>query len=332
MIMALREQQGQAATEFIIASVFILVPLFLIIPLLGKYIDIRHAAIQQARFEAWEYTVWYGSGEKIMTGVKDSQSAGRKSYDQTRQEGISLFFSNPRSRDYGQPGAEYQANPLWFDHRGDSLFANVAVPGTSGDISENQTPDPTVGIFDVVLKLLSWIFQAFGEIMSWVGVHADFDAINTDAYFTTNVDIQVRSLDEILPETSLAQIKRNTTAHPLTIHAKASVLTNNWNAGSRDNATTETRGLVFTALLKPLSDTLNIVSTTLNHIAHYLYYLGFEIQAPGVPDFGYVQDDLIPLEHLNENTKILKEAKIEADKESKSEEIEQGLFYYEEPR
>lgn len=316
-------QSGQAATEFIIASVFILVPIFLIIPLLGKYIDIRHAAIAQARYEAWEYTVWYGPGERIMKGIKDSQSAGRKKYTQTRQEGINIFFADPWDAQYGQPGFAYRENLLWRDHRGDSLFSSQAQVITSGNIKENRTPDPTAGIFDKILKVLNWLLRAFGEIMSWVGVHADFDAIYTDAYFTSNVNIQVRSIDDILPFYTLSEIKKNPLATPLEIQARSSVLANSWNAGSRDNATSETRGLVFTALLKPLSDTANTIISKLNKLAHYLYYVGFEIQLPGVPDFGYVKDDLIPLEYLNENTEVLKTAG--------GEKNNQGLYYYDEP-
>jgi len=315
--------RGQAASEFVLAATFFLVPLFLIIPLLGKYIDIHHAAIQQARYEAWEYTAWNGPRQHIMAGIKDSQSAGRKKYIQTREEGIGIFFSNPRAEDYGTPQAIYKENPLWFDHRGDSLFSETGTPITGGEIRENPTPDPTGGIFDTILKVLSWVFQAFGEIMSWVGVHADFDAINTDSYFTSQVAVQVRSLSDILPLHSQEGAPVNGSSQPLTIKAKASVLTNPWNAGSRENASSETRGMVFTALLKPVSDTLNTFSSTVNKLAHLFYYLGFEMQAPGFPDFGYVSDDMVPLEHLNENKKVLKEAGID--------DTHQGLFYYEEP-
>ena len=51
-------------TETLITASTILVPLLLLIPLFGKYIDIKHSAIQAARYEAWEYTVWYGNNAK----------------------------------------------------------------------------------------------------------------------------------------------------------------------------------------------------------------------------------------------------------------------------
>jgi hypothetical protein len=48
-----RCERGQAMTEVLIAATFILVPLFLIVPAFGKFIDMRHATIQAARYQAW---------------------------------------------------------------------------------------------------------------------------------------------------------------------------------------------------------------------------------------------------------------------------------------
>src|SRR5690606_24618203 len=54
-----RKMRGQAMTEFVVSAAFVLVPLFIIIPILGKYVDMKHMAVQAARYEAWEYTVNY---------------------------------------------------------------------------------------------------------------------------------------------------------------------------------------------------------------------------------------------------------------------------------
>lgn len=307
-------ENGQAATEFIIAAVFILVPLFLIIPLLGKYIDIRHAAIQQARYEAWEYTVWAGPKEKILDGIKEEQSAGRKKFDDTRNEGLGYFFGDLQSSTYGTPGNTFTLNPLWRDHRGRSLFPGTAGAIQSGDIKEQKTPDPTAGIFDFVLKLLSDIIALYGDLLHLVGVKAKFDAIYTNGYFTSIVNVKVNSIDDILPRYSLSDVKSDIAKHPLEFKAKAAVLTNGWNAGSSENAITESRGLVFTALLKPVSDTVNTIIYGINKFLSWIPL--FQIKLPGMPDFGYVQDDLVPFEHLEENKKELKE--------------KYGLYYYKE--
>lgn len=304
-------QAGQAASECIIASVFLLIPLFLIIPLLGKYIDIRHAAINQARFEAWEYTVWNGPSEYVKNDIKSSQSAGKRSYEETRQRGMDYFFSDPTAATYGSAQSQFQLNPLWVDHRGDSLFASTKI--IDGQLSETKTPDGLKGVLDDVLEVISFVFKIFGDLLELVHVDAKFDAIYTKGYFTSNVNVTVRPIDEILPYYSLAEVKSSITNDPLQIHAKAAVLSNSWNAGSTENATAESRGLVVTALLKPVSDTINGVISGLNKLASHIPIL--EVQVPSLPDFGYVKDDLIPYEHLEGNQKELRD--------------ESGLYYYE---
>ena len=307
----IRSQRGQAATEFIIASVFLLVPLFLTIPILGKYIDIKHAAISQARFEAWEYTVWNGPNEYIKNDIKSSQSAGKRQYLDTRNRGMQYYFSDPTVATYGTPQGHFQVNPLWVDHRGNSLFTSSNI--INGAIAEEKTPDGLKGVLDFVLEAISFVFKIFGDLLELVHVDAKFDALYTKGYFTSSVDVKLRSLDNILPQYSLGAVTVNDKVTPLEMHAKAAVLTNGWNAGSTENAIAESRGLVVTALLKPISDTINGVITGLNDLASDVP--GLEIKAPSLPDFGYVKDGLIPYEHLEGNQKELRD--------------KSGLYYYE---
>lgn len=311
-------QDGQAATEFIIASVFLLIPLFLIIPLLGKYIDIRHAAIQQARFEAWEYTVWTGPDEKTMSGIQAGQSAGIKDYTRadkrktildTRHQGLQYFFSDPTASSYGTAAATFVLNPLWRDHHGDSLFTDSSVT-ISGSITESHTPDGLKGILDTILEVINDVLGFIGDLMSLVGGDGKFDAMNTDGYFTSDVTATVRSLDAILPGYSLSGNEEQS-GDQLNITARAAVLTNGWNAASRENATTESRGLVVTAFLRPVSKTFNMLIGPINDFfAKFKKIHLVKItppQLPGVPDFGYVDDDLIPLDakHLKDSDQVL---------------------------
>jgi hypothetical protein len=308
---SIKSQQGQAATEFIVASVFLLIPLFLTIPILGKYIDIKHATINQARFEAWEYTVWNGPNEYIKNDIKSSESAGKKQYKDTRRKGMNYHFSDPTSPTYGTPQAHFQLNPLWVDHRGDSLFVSSNI--ISGTIAEEKTPDGLKGVLDFVLDAISFVFEIFGDLMELAHVDAKFDALYTRGYFTSNVDVKLRSLDDILPQYSLAEVNYNDKSTPLAMYAKAAVLTNGWNAGSTENAIAESRGLVVTSVLKPVSDTINGVITGLNDLVSHIP--GLEIKVPSLPDFGYVKDGLIPYEHLEGNKKELRD--------------KSGLYYYE---
>lgn len=324
-------QQGQAATEFLIASVFLLIPLFLIIPLLGKYIDIKQAAIQQARFEVWEYTVWDGPGEETMDGINGNESAGIKDYLSpssrkevldTRHQGLHYFFSDPTAASYGNLAAQIQLNPLWVDHRGESLFPNSSEP-IAGSIQEKSTPDGLRGILSTILDIMGKVLGYIGDIMSFVGGDGKFDALDTKGYFTSEVAVTVRSIDQILSPPSLSA-PPNTMADPLVITARAAVLTEGWNAGSSDNAITESRGLVVSSFLRPISKTLNTFVNGINGVFDAFKRVPLvensPLHLPGVPDFGYVEDDLIPLDHLKHTS---------ANKAVELQE-QNGLYYYQE--
>ena len=85
---------GQAMTEFLICASFALIPLFLGISLLAKYIDIKQAAIQAARYQAWEYTVWYADNSEPMSGF-NAVTQPIKSTTATQKEARLRFFSDP---------------------------------------------------------------------------------------------------------------------------------------------------------------------------------------------------------------------------------------------
>ena len=99
-------QSGQAMTELLICASFILIPLFLIVPTFGKFIDMKHTTIQAARYEAWEYTVWYaedcsrsvlsalggGPEECPMGGFEAHDAQPFKSRDETQIESRQRFF------------------------------------------------------------------------------------------------------------------------------------------------------------------------------------------------------------------------------------------------
>ena len=99
---SLRNQSGQAMTEMVVTSSMILIPLFLLIPLLGKYIDINHSTIQAARYEAWEYSVWYRSSNNTPTGVENEK--GRqvqlpiKRFQDIEHEAKQRFFTKQKTQ------------------------------------------------------------------------------------------------------------------------------------------------------------------------------------------------------------------------------------------
>lgn len=288
--------RGQAATEFVIAAVFILIPLFFIIPLLGKYIDIRHATVQQARYEAWEYTVWAGPKEKTKYGHKEEQFVGAKKYDDVREEGRLLFFTDPFQKKYGTAQQMKGLNPLWVDHRGETLF----VPGSrqQGVSKESQSPDPTGGVANTIFTAFNWIYKIFGRVLTFFRVGATFDAVYNRGYYSTELQVKVRSPEQIVPLLQLDGVQ-TTEGKPLLFQGRAAVQSNFWNSGSAEMATKQSKGLVFSAILSPVTNVvnniLNVLQKSLDVISKVL---PVKVKLPQLPDFGYVHEDLVPYEHL----------------------------------
>lgn len=300
----LGQQKGQAATEFVIAAAFILVPLFLTVPLLGKYIDIKHAAIQHARFSAWEYTVWFGQDEYILSGVESNQRAGVKKYKQASEEGFEYFFTDRTSQDYGTSMAAMAVEPLWKDHRGKSLFH---LDDIKTELKEKQTPLPFGAVGDLLQKMLDVVGTAvayLGKLISVLGPAAEFDVLrNSKGYFTSEVEVPVRSLGQILPRYDLKGEQAGASVQPLIFSAKAAVQSNNWNAGSSSHAIRESKGLVVTSILSPISHPVNKIVGGLNDLVGKIPLI--RVKLPGLPEFGHVKDDLMPYEHLEGNKKKL---------------------------
>ncbi|MCG8379453.1 MAG: hypothetical protein MI865_08275, partial [Proteobacteria bacterium] len=148
------KQSGQAMTESVIAASFVLVPLFLLIPLLGKYIDLHQTAIQAARYEAWEYTVWYSDQNEVPLNAVDntgtqlrSPAIPVKNIATLQAESRLRFFSreahsrNAIERDLIGEGTWNisDANPFWQDHADNSLLANTTSINSTL-VSNNNTP------------------------------------------------------------------------------------------------------------------------------------------------------------------------------------------------
>lgn len=254
-------------TEVLIAATFILVPLFLLVPAFGKFIDMRHSAIQAARYQAWEYTVWYAENctrevftsaifaveECPMGGFEAHNRLPFKTRDTVRRESIARFFGSPD----GTPlavvaGGSGAATPLptnlsWFDHTGAPMI-DPTIGG--GDPVSSESPDgiPVLDtILDVILGAIKIIFGAFGDVLGFLGSDAGFDAINTDGMASGQV---VATMDSVAVKTLMGL-----QAGPdLTFSGRAAVLTDGWSTGGREHTYNQASGMVVTSALKALQN------------------------------------------------------------------------------
>ncbi|MGR8946939.1 MAG: hypothetical protein ACU84Q_02765 [Gammaproteobacteria bacterium] len=239
-------------TEFVISATYVLIPLFIAIPMLAKYIDIKQAAVQAARYEAWEYTVWYEDDALDDHDILDNYSSGIAGYltpekplDSVRNESQRRIMSRVGT----EPGVDVDpihvtdatngwtaatANGLWTSHRGLRLYEGEVEYG-----AETMTSDdtPTLTIFgidigSVMTMLLDLVETAFGflaEVLDVVDKIGDFlgdkdatgndpkfSAINTDGYSRVQMTSKVRGLTNRDGELEIANIRDRLSDNALT--------------------------------------------------------------------------------------------------------------------
>lgn len=253
-------------SEFLIASAYVLVPLFIAVPLLTKYIDMRHAAIQAARYEAWEYTVWYNPADD--NNILDNFSAvtvPEKSPTQTQKEARRRFFSDISeegtlpitSADKNDDWKLADANGFWNDTtHGVPLYSSGKYDDSASLTSSTDTPTlPILGdVINTLMDIVGFAFDALGSVLGFIGSSAGFTAINTDGYSTATVAFPVRTLDYFNEDhfTVGDDIGGDTTNKVFS--ARASVLGDGWNAGGREHASNQVQGTIPTILFKALID------------------------------------------------------------------------------
>ena len=259
-------QRGQSMTEFLIAASTVLVPLFIAVPMLTKYVDIRHATIQAARYEAWEYTAWYnGTDDNDILDNFSAVSVPVKSPAQTQAEARRRFFSDISEQGTlpvrgGDRDTDWQAserNAFWTDNiHGTPLYTSGDYDDSAALVSSTDTPTlPILGdVLNTLIDIVDFAFSALGSVLGFLGSSAAFTAINTEAYSTSTVAIPVRKLDffgdrDIRIGDDISQTSE------LVFSASASVLGDGWNAGGKEHASNQVQGTIPTILFKSLTDT-----------------------------------------------------------------------------
>jgi len=308
----IRNQTGQAMTEFVITATFLLVPLFLILPLLAKYIEIQQYSVEAARYEAWEYTAWFrktsdmsenfNKGAYLIPGL----TSATKSELEIKTESRQRFFSDTKlaitNTDKLKGWKKATANPFLKDNNGDDLYTDEL----NGTLNYNDpTPDLTAelvpGDKGIATLLIGIVSAGPTFIMNLLSVFEDlpeFDIMiigNNSligaaplGYHTSKVEIPVLNAPnygDIHTSDPLFMKKLN-----LTFSAQAAVLSNGWNAGGRENAKAQSEGIVPTRVLRaPFDFVVDILS--------YIPFIPVSELQPLV--WGYTDSEAIPPEYID---------------------------------
>ncbi|MBF0265294.1 MAG: hypothetical protein HQL46_08475 [Gammaproteobacteria bacterium] len=308
-----KRSNGQAMVEFAIAATFFLVPLFLIIPLLAKYIEIQQYSVQAARYEAWEYTAWFGSvddmsktfnsGGDTIAGLESPTKTAAEVQIESRQR----FFSDTKSvfknTDKTLGWQKSSANPFLKDNEGNDIYLNKS----EGSFNYNSpTPDLTsklvpgdkgvatllIGIVAAGPTFISNLLSVFADLPEFdimiIGNESLLGAAPL-GYHKSNINVSVAEAPKygnMNSEDYLFLQKLN-----LQFNAQAAVLTNGWNAGGQIHAKRQSEGLVPTRILREPFD----------FVVDILSYIPFiPVSELNSLEWGYTDSEAIPPEYIKD--------------------------------
>jgi hypothetical protein len=273
-------QYGQSMTEFLICASFALVPLFLGISLLAKYIDIKQTTIQAARYEAWEYTVWYAdNGETTgnFTAVPQPIKSTALTQNETRQRfflgsGNGVTPTAITSTDSTTGWSPGTANPLWTDHTGQPLYAGINGASENLNSSADTPTIPIIGdVMDILFNIIDAGFSAVSSLMKFAGSSVGFTAINTEGNAEATVSMQVAVNPTFVANYTNLEGTPGTsdelTGGTLDFSTSASVLSDAWNAGGVAHTYNQAGGAVPTTLLNQLITAIPGLETAVNAAA-----------------------------------------------------------------
>lgn len=202
-------QRGQAMTEFIVGAVLFLVPLFMIIPLLGKYADMKASAIQAARYNAWERTVWYG---QTSSSTGDWQ-ANDKSESTIRTEMAGKFLTSA----------------LWHDRAGTAMLG-----GSANSIVNEDAP----GTANTILGFAVSVANAIGPF-----------SLEMKGLYTGTATINIANTAPVISEVLGNGAGADPARLNLSITDKNVILANGWGANGAAHVKKQVQGLTPTSIL-----------------------------------------------------------------------------------
>ncbi len=244
--------------ELLIVAALVLIPLFLAIPMLGKYLDIRAAAVQSSRYAAWERTVWFGGDSATSMGwfgVSRQWQANEKKDDQIRREigvrqlsetgATDAFSNNDRNAGSFKGGSK----ALWQDRSGQKLLANYS------DIQNTVDSGVAPGTLNVVLKPIANFASTLGPFV-----------LEMNGKYSAKVTIKVKDLDfdHFLAKSSTASFSETNV-----------LLANGWSANGPDDSNStsvkqQAKGLVPTSIFAAEIGGVKIMDYVLGALSVFL--------------------------------------------------------------
>ena len=216
--------------EFVIVAVLVLVPLYLLIPVLGKYIDIKSAAVVGARYAAWERTVFYAGPAASVDwpGVEKTDAEIRNEVRQRIfSRGPTIASGDKAAISWG--GGGYRASWANRDSSGMLPDYNAVAQATQNDDSP--------GIANDVLNLIVTVADALGPF-----------TLETKGLYSAEVAVSANTLP--INFSFDGQVSKAFNPGKLTFSDRSVVLANGWSAKGSDHVKSQTQGLTPTGVFQ----------------------------------------------------------------------------------
>jgi hypothetical protein len=264
-------QSGQAMVEFVLAAVLFLIPVFLIVPLLGKYIDMKGAAVMGARYAAWERTVWYGGNAASVTwpGADKSDDELRNEVRaRVFSEGGGISASDKSAGDWVGQGRK----PAWSNRDGGAMLASY------DSVAQTMENRDAPGIANDLLNLVVTVADAIGPF-----------TLEMKGFYAAQVSVTANTL----PIGMTLDNDPGNAFNPgqLTFSDTNVILSNVWSANGAAHVKSQTEGLTPTSIFNnPVIKTIwDIARITLGVVAApELLFL----------DIGKIEPDVVPPDRL----------------------------------
>lgn len=264
------KQRGQALTEFIIVATMFLVPLYLLIPVLGKYLDMKAAAVQGARYVAWERTVYFGG-----TTASESWPGNDKSdtaiHNEMRQrvfgQGLGIAAGDSTAAGWGSKG--YKNG--WKNRNGTGMLPSYA------SVAQTTDQQKTPGIANEVIRVLVKVANAVGPFeLEMKGLHV--------------AEVGVTATTQPISFSWDSNPAKSFQPGLMTFSDRNAILVNTWSANGRDHVLKQTQGLTPTGIFQTTAG--QIVLTTLKAV------IGIAMPEIWFLELGKIEPDVVPQDRL----------------------------------
>lgn len=225
-----KNQRGQAMAEFVIVAVLVLVPLYLLIPVLGKYIDMKSAAVVGARYAAWERTVFYAGPAASVDwpGVEKTDAEIRNEVRQrVFSQGTTIANGDKGATNWG--GGGYRAS--WVNRDGSGMLPDYNA------VTHATQNDDSPGIANDVLNLIVTVADALGPF-----------TLEMKGLYSAEVAVSANTLPINFSFDS--EITKAFNPGKLTFSDRSVVLANGWSAKGSEHVKSQTQGLTPTGVFQ----------------------------------------------------------------------------------